>query len=112
MAQKKAKKKTVKRTVKKTVKKPMVSARSEEAKRKLTRPLAIVAFLLNVLIFVLPGIGSLIGGKTKQGIWQLVIAVIGIILSMTAWQLLGFPLVIVSWIWGIVTGVEILRESE
>lgn len=109
MAKKKAKKKTVKKTTART--QPRTT--SVRTTKKLTRSLAVVAFLLNVLVFILPGIGSLIGGKTKTGIWQLVLAVIGILLSMTlSLTLLGLPILLVAWIWGIITGIEILRESE
>jgi TM2 domain-containing membrane protein YozV len=119
MAKKKAKKKAVKKKAikrtakKKTTRKPAMAVKPAKAKRKLTRPLAVVAFLLNVLVFLLPGIGSLIGGKTRQGVWQIILAGIGMILTLSLeLQLLSLPLVLIAWIWGIVTGVEMLRESE
>ena len=83
-------------------------------KSKLNRPvkkqdkaLAIVGLVLNIV--VLPGLGSIIGGRTKIGIIQLVLFVISIPLMFI---LIGIPLAFGIWIWGIVTGVEMIRESQ
>lgn len=69
--------------------------------------LAIVCLLLNVLL--LPGLGSLIGGKKKEGIWQLVLVVISIPLAII---LVGFLTGLAAWIWGIITGVQIVKEAD
>jgi len=126
MANKKAKK-NVKKTNKKTVKKPVVKKSvvkktKSKSKRTSTKPLkkakglkrrrpdktiAIIALLLNVL--VIPGLGSLIGGKTKAGIWQLILAVIGGLLSII---LIGIPILVAAWIWGLVTGINLIQESN
>jgi TM2 domain-containing membrane protein YozV len=126
MANKKAKK-NVKKTNKKTVKKPVVkksvvkktksqSKRTSNRSLKKTKGLkgkrpdktiAIIALLLNVL--VIPGLGSLIGGKTKAGIWQLILAVIGGLLSII---LIGIPILVAAWIWGLVTGINLIQESN
>ncbi len=66
---------------------------------------AIVALLLNIL--VLPGLGSLIASR-KEGWPQLIIFIIGIPLSLI---LIGIPMVIGAWVWGIVTGVQIVKEA-
>lgn len=93
----------------------------EKASKKPGQAIAIVALLLNIL--VLPGLGSIVGGRTKVGIIQLcllvggvVFVIVGIPLSLI---LVGLPLVAVggimalaSWVWGIVTGVQLVRESE
>ena len=79
----------------------------ERKKKKVSEALAIVCLVLNILI--LPGLGSLIGRKTTAGVWQLVLFIIGIPL---AFILIGIPMMIAGWIWGIVTGVQIVRECE
>jgi len=62
------------------------------APRKVKRPdktVAIVALILNIII--MPGLGTLIGGKVKEGVWQLVLlfggAVIGILLIVSVYYL-------------------------
>ncbi|MCH8519798.1 MAG: hypothetical protein LAT82_03515 [Nanoarchaeota archaeon] len=69
--------------------------------------LAIVCLLLNILL--LPGLGSLIGGKKKEGIWQLVLVVISIPLAIV---LIGFVTGLAAWIWGIITGIQIVKEAD
>ncbi len=69
--------------------------------------IAIIALILNILI--IPGLGSLIGGKTREGIWQLVLSIIGGLLSII---LIGIPIVIAAWIWGLVTGIKLIQESN
>ncbi len=69
--------------------------------------LAIVCLILNIL--VLPGLGSLIGKKTSAGVWQIIIFILGIPL---AFVLIGIPMIIAAWIWGIITGVRIVQESH
>lgn len=89
---------------KKSVKKS--NSRPVQTKKK-GIALPVVALILNVII--LPGLGSLIGGKTKEGIWQLVLAIVGIILS---WVLIGIPIIIAAWVWGIVTGIKLIQEAQ
>jgi len=105
MAKKKTKKK-VKRASKKVVKKTAKKTSKKPAKRKrITSGLATLALILNV---VFPGIGSLIGGKTKTGIFQIILMVA---------VLFFFPVIIgtVVWIaaviWGIVTGVQLIQSA-
>ncbi len=69
--------------------------------------MAIVSLLLN--IFVLLGIGSMIGGKMKTGVIQLVLTLVSLPLMLV---LIGFPLAFGSWIWGIVTGIQMINESK
>lgn len=91
---------------KKVVRKNQTKKRSQNPK-KVSEALAIVALLLNIL--VLPGLGSLIGRKTNEGVWQIVLFVLGIPL---AFVIVGIPMLIGAWIWGIVTGVQIVKECE
>ncbi len=87
----------------------MASARAVEAKdtKKPTITLAIIALLLNLLI--LPGLGSLIAGKTRQGLWQVILTVIGLILMII---IIGIPIILVAWIWGIITGANLIKEAQ
>jgi len=100
MAKKKVKKSSKEPIVKKSAKKSTVK------KGKISQGLAIAALLLNILI--LPGLGSLIGGRTKAGIWQLVLVICGGLLSII---IIGIPFVIAGWIWGLVTGIQLINES-
>jgi TM2 domain-containing membrane protein YozV len=76
-------------------------------KKKISENLAIVCLLLNIII--LPGLGSLIGNKKKQGILQLILFVLGIPLSLI---LIGIPMILGAWIWAIVTGINLIKESH
>ena len=69
--------------------------------------IAILALILNIL--VIPGLGTLIAGNTKTGVWQIVLAIISIPLMFI---LIGFPLMLGVWIWGLVTGIKLVRESS
>ena len=80
-------------------------------KKKISEALAIVSLLLNILI--LPGLGSIIGGRTNPGVLQLSLFIFSIILDITIIGLIiGIPLGLAMWIWGIVTGVDLIRESN
>ncbi len=74
--------------------------------KKPTEALAIAALLLNVL--VLPGLGSIIGGRKDTGIIQIVLTIIAIPLCFI---LIGIPLLIGVWIWGLVTGIQMVQEA-
>lgn len=80
---------------------------AKKKKEKVSQGLAIAALLINVL--VLPGLGSIIGGKTNPGITQLVLFLIGIPL---AFVIVGIPLMIAMWIWALVTGIQIVKEAN
>lgn len=108
MAKKKATKKTARRSkAKKKATKAPAKTTAAKTKSGGNMGLAIVALILNILI--LPGLGSLIGGKTKEGIWQLVLAIVGIVLSII---IIGIPIIIAAWVWGIVTGVRLVQEAQ
>ena len=73
--------------------------------------LGIICLLLNLLL--LPGLGSIIGGKTKPGIWQLVLLLLGFALTITViGAILGIPMILTAWIWGIVSGIQIMKGDE
>lgn len=66
---------------------------------------AVAALVLNIII---PGVGSIVGNRTREGIWQLVLFLCGIILSII---LIGVPIVVAAWVWSLITGILILRDS-
>jgi hypothetical protein len=72
------------------------------------KSIQIVGLILNILI--LPGLGTIIGGGAKHrntGITQLVLALVSLPLMLI---LIGIPLFIGVWIWGIVTGIKMVQE--
>ena len=77
-------------------------------KKKPDQGLAIVGLILNILI--LPGLGTLIGGgKTSHGVLQLVFSIVSIPLMFV---IIGFPLLFAMWIWGIVSGVQMVQAAS
>ena len=80
--------------------------------------LPIVDLVVNVLVF--PGLGSIIGGRINQGIWQIIILlgsiILGILLIVTlVGAIVGIPLLILgilaAWIWGLITGIQLIQEA-
>jgi TM2 domain-containing membrane protein YozV len=62
----------------------------------------IIAMLIN--LFLLPGVGTLMVGKTGHGITQILLFLLAIVLIFTViGALLGLPLALGIWIWGIVS---------
>lgn len=97
---------------------PAAQVLSPPAPAPLNRPassnnqaLAIVALILNIL--VIPGLGTLIGGRTNEGLAQLGLIVVGFVLIFT---ILLIPISIVAfiaaWIWGIVSGVQLITAAN
>ncbi len=76
-------------------------------KKKVSQSMAIAALLLNVLL--MPGLGTIIAGRTSEGLLQIILLVVGLALSFF---LVGIPIVILVWIWGLVTGVQLIKEAE
>ena len=76
-----------------------------------SQAVAIVALLLNILL--LPGLGSIIGGKTTHGIIQIVLAGIAFLLTITLiGAIIGIPLGIGVWIWALISGIQIVKEAD
>ena len=89
--------------------------------------------LMNLL--VLPGLGSIRGGRRRSGYWQLAISLVGFIVTSGAllslglqlirslqteaplhldkrlvlWTTVGVVLFFVSWFWGLATGIDLVR---
>lgn len=80
---------------------------AQRSRKRIGQGMAIACLLLNILI--IPGLGSLLGGKKKEGTWQLVLALVGFVLSFI---LIGFPVIIAAWIWGLVTGINLVQEAD
>ena len=60
-----------------------------------------LAIILNVFF---PGVGTLVAKKIWQGITQLVLGVVGIVLTVTMiGAIIGLPLLLGVWIWAIVS---------
>jgi TM2 domain-containing membrane protein YozV len=62
-----------------------------------------------VLNILFPGVGSLVAGRTSQGVAQLVLWVVSIPLMVV---LIGFPMALAAWVWSLVSGIHILEESR
>lgn len=67
---------------------------------------AVTALVLNIII---PGAGSLVAGRTSQGVVQLVLWVVSFPLMFV---LIGFPMLLAVWIWSLVSGIQIMEESK
>jgi TM2 domain-containing membrane protein YozV len=104
MAKKKVKKKAKNKTS--TKNKASVSKRTKKRSNRITPGLATLALILNVIF---PGIGSLIGGRIRTGILQIIL----IIAVLTFFPpLIGILVWIGTVIWGIVTGVSIMQDAH
>lgn len=68
---------------------------------------AILCLVLNMI--VIPGIGSFLGNKKKTGLSQIGISIISFPLMYFYIGLILFPIV---WIWGVITGIQILKEAD
>ena len=85
--------------------------KTPRVRRKPTSTEGILALVLNLLI--LPGVGTLVGKRTTEGIIQLVLSVFSILLIFTFFgAIVGIPLLIAMWIWALVVGIQILQESQ
>jgi hypothetical protein len=67
---------------------------------------AVAALVLNIFV---PGVGSLVAGRTSIGVAQLVMWVVAFPLCIV---LIGFPMLLAAWIWSLVSGIQILEESK
>lgn len=76
------------------------------APKTVSTGLAIVCLILNLII---PGLGTIIGKRTIEGIVQIVLYVIGCILCFI---LIGIPIVIAVWVWALVDSILIISKSS
>lgn len=69
----------------------------------------VAAVLLN---FFIPGVGSLVIGKTGSGITQLLLYFFGWVFTATLiGAIIGIPMVIAAWIWGLVTAATFDEQT-
>lgn len=67
--------------------------------------------MLNLIVW--PGLGSLVAGRIGFGLAQGFLTLLGVILIVTIiGMILGIPLVIAMWIWGLVTGIQLIQASS
>lgn len=85
---------------------------------------AFAALAINALM-VTAGLGTILGGRTKQGLMQVLLVIAGGSLAvfgfrnMLASQLLGMLFVTVGvlmvlsgWVWSLITGMLLVREAS
>lgn len=70
--------------------------------------LALAGLILNILI--LPGLGTIIMGDTKTGVWQLILFLIGIPLIFVFF--IGIPVMIAAWVWALITSVKTIKKAK
>jgi hypothetical protein len=56
-----------------------------------------------LISFFLPGVGSLVNGDTSIGLIILVLWIVGI---ATSFFLIGIPLILAAWIWGMIDAYQ------
>lgn len=83
--------------------------RTQIKKQNKSLTLAVIGLILN--IFPFPGIGSMVAGKTRAGISQFVLGMVGVILTLV-YTGVGFVLTIIAFVWGIVTGINLINEGK
>lgn len=82
----------------------------EENKENHAHTMAIAGLIVNLFI---PGLGSIIGGKTNAGIIQLVLSALSAFLIITVLgALIGIPLAIAMWIWALITGIKMVKKTS
>ena len=86
-------------------------SKEREDKEKLKRMkekekvFAVIGLIINL---VFPGIGSIIGGRVNEGIWQVVLFIIGFPLMII---MIGFAVIFAAWIWALVTSIQMVNEA-
>ena len=120
------KKKAAKAAKRKVVAKPVSAPKADKPRMVL----AVAALLINA--FLLPGLGTILGGRTRQGLLQLIMLVGGLMLGIAATilaipaffvsQILGLFLVflvmvgavmmIIGWAWAVISGALLIRKAN
>lgn len=74
-----------------------------------------LGFFLNLIGLV--GIGSYLGGRTQEGIQQMIVLVFGWLLLFIGsffvnvyLIVIGFAFLFVNWIWGLIVGVRMVKN--
>ena len=80
------------------------------SKEKKDKTLPIVGLILNILI--LPGLGTTINKQFTSGIIQMVMAIVGFLLTITILGIIvGVPLMIAAWIWALISGIKFVSDE-
>lgn len=89
---------------------PPASAPHADLGRPIDSGIAILALILNIIIW--PGLGSLIAGE-NVGWTQGFLMLLGVILIFTIIGIIiAIPLMIAMWVWGIMTGVQLINRAN
>ncbi len=67
----------------------------------------ILGLVLNIII---PGLGSLVSRRIFSGSWQLLIFVVGFVLSQQ-FAMIGFVIWLLAWIWALITSIGVIRNA-
>ncbi len=100
------------------------AAKPQPSGRRPSMAVAVIALLLNVLL--IPGLGTILGGRMKHGLFQLlvlwlggiVVTFIGFFMAMASPMagivvaMLGSLMVLAGWVWAIISGVLIVRDAS
>lgn len=71
---------------------------------------AIISLVLNIL---LPGVGSLLAGRVRAGIWQLALVAAGTVMyELAGLSFIGLLLIVVSFIWGVYTAISVIKNTQ
>lgn len=100
----------------------MAKQKSVKSVNRPTQAMAIAGLILNII--VIPGLGSLINSR-KEGLWQIIFFIAGIGLlfygifsfsAMGSYALVllvtGGILLLIAWIWGLITGIHLIKEAK
>ena len=71
---------------------------------------SVIGLIINLQVF--PGIGSLIGKKKIDGLFQILITIVGGLLMLDrSLVAFGVILIMIAWLWALFTGVKMVRET-
>lgn len=93
----------------KTKAKKQVEEKTGKGIQKANQKVAVAALLLNLL--TVPGLGSLIAGRSKVATTQISLAVLGLLFIVFRVYIIGIPIFVIAWILGIMTSVDLIRSS-
>jgi len=94
-----------KKTKKKTAKKKTIE------KKKIAKTSSILAISALVLNIILPGLGSIIAGRIRTGIHQLILMAIALaIFLLSPWPAVPGIIWAIAWIWAIITGIQLIKS--
>lgn len=61
----------------------------------------VIGIIVNIFF---PGVGTLIVGKIGEGIAQIILTIVGVILTFTVvFSIIGIPLCTAMWVWSLVS---------